>query len=156
MTYRDAADRPWTFTICYARIAFREKRQYLECWCEETEGNQDLPELQHNWTLRLDRISDAALVPVKGQWRSSLDTVDAEIHLLGGLAFAYQARPNDKFNEWMTDRPNVRRVVRSISNTFWFFREVLPYGEDCILVGSESLRSRFITKLRSLCEHYEL
>jgi len=156
LTYRDAADRPWTFTIHHARLAFWEKRQYLECWCEETEGNQDLPGLQHNWTLRLDRIPDAALAPVKGQWRSTLDTLDAEIHLFGGLAFAYQARTDDRSNEWLTDRPNVRRVVRSISNTFWFFREVLPYGEDCLLVGPESVQSRFITKLRSLCERYEL
>ncbi|XHX78532.1 MAG: WYL domain-containing protein [Stenomitos frigidus ULC029] len=156
LTYRDAADRPWTFTIRHARITFREKRQYLECWCEETEGNQDVPELQHNWTLRLDRIPDAARSPVEGQWRSSLDTLDAEIHLFGGLAFAYQARPDDRLNEWLTDRPNGRRVVRAISNTFWFFREILPYGDDCLLVGSESVRSRFITKLRSLCEQYEL
>jgi len=46
-------------------------------------------------------------------------------------------------------------VVRRIANTFWFFRELLPYGEDCVVVGSESLRDRFITKLRSLHARYE-
>lgn len=155
LTYRDAADRPWTYTIRHARITFREKRQYLECWCEETEGNQDLPELQHNWTLRLDRIADVALGSVPGQWRSGLDTLDAELHISGGLAFAYQSRPEDRVNEWMA-RHHTRRVVRCISNTFWFFRELLPYGEDCVIINPESLKNRFIAKLRALNQRYEL
>ena len=156
LTYRDAVDHPWVFTIHYARITFREKRQYLECWCEETEGNQDLPELQHNWTLRLDRIPEAALSSVRGKWRSGLDTINAEMQIMGGLAFAYQSRPEDILNEWITEPPNTRRVVRSLSNTFWFFREILPYGEDCKIIAPESLQNRLITKLRSLCEQYGL
>jgi predicted DNA-binding transcriptional regulator YafY len=156
LMYRDAADRPWTFTIRHARITFREKRQYLECWCDETEGNQDLPELQHNWSLRLDRIPDAALAPVSGGWRAALDTLAVEMHILGGLAFAYQSRPEDMLSEWMPDQPNIRRVLRRITNTFWFFREILPYGEDCLLVGPESLKMRLITKLRVLCKQYSL
>lgn len=155
LTYRDAADRPSTFTIRFAKIVFREKRQSLECWCEETEGSYDLP-LQHNRTLRLDRILDAAISPVQGQWRSGLDTLEAEMHLLGGLAFAYQSRPEDLLSEWMVEKPNARRVVRRISSTFWFFREILPYGEDCVIVSPESLRNQFIAKLRSLCQQYAL
>lgn len=156
LTYRDAADRPLTFTVRHAKIIFREKREYLDCWCDETEGNQDLPALQHNWSLRLDRIPDAALASVAGQWRAGLDTLEAELYLLGNLAFAYQSRPDDTVHEWMSERPNTRRVVRCISNTFWFFREILPYGEDCVIVSTEGLRDRFITKLRSLYERYEL
>jgi predicted DNA-binding transcriptional regulator YafY len=156
LTYRDAADRPWTFTIRNAKVVLREKRQYLECWCEETEGNQDLPELQHNRTLRLDRIPEAALGSVPGQWRSSLDGLKVEMYLLGGLAFAYQSRPEDETIEWLVDQPQVRRVVRRISSTFWFFREVLPYGKDCVVVSPESVRSRFKAELRSLCEQYEI
>lgn len=157
LTYRDAADRPWTFTIRHARITFREKRQYLECWCEEVVGNQDLSELHHNWTLRLDRIVDAALVTVEGQWRSILDEIEVEMHLLKGLAFAYELKTEDIADEWLTDsNPPVRRVVRKISNTFWFFREILRYGEDCVVVAPESVRERFKQKVRSLYEQYEL
>jgi hypothetical protein len=157
LTYQDAADRTWSFTIRHARITPYERRQYLECWCEETDGNQDLPELQHNWVLRLDRIPEAALSTIKGTWRSSLDALDVEIQLLKGLAFAYEAKAADRSNEWIRDRnPPVRRVVRRVSNTFWFFREVLRYGEDCIIVAPDVVRERFKRKLQILWEQYRL
>ena len=46
--YKDAADRPFLFTIHYAEMTFHEKRSYLDIWAAETEDNQDLPALQHN------------------------------------------------------------------------------------------------------------
>ncbi|MBV9388700.1 MAG: WYL domain-containing protein [Chroococcidiopsidaceae cyanobacterium CP_BM_ER_R8_30] len=157
LTYRDAADRPWTFTIRHARIALYERRQYLDCWCEETASNQDLPELHHNWSLRLDRIPDAALGTVRGQWHRSLDTVEVEIHLLRGLAFAYESKPGDIANTWLPgSNPPIRQVIRKVSNTFWFLREVLQYGEDCVIVSPENVRERFKQKLRSLNELYGL
>lgn len=157
LTYLDAADRPWSFTIRHARITPYERRQYLECWCEETEGNQDLPELQHNWTLRLDRIPDAALSSAQGRWRSSLDYFEVEMHLLKGLAFAYEAKTTDIRNEWLSELTSpIRRVVRRVSNTFWFFREVFRYGEDCIIISPEPVKERFKQKLHPLCEAYNL
>ncbi len=157
LTYRDAADHPLSFAIHHARITLYERRQYLECWCEETEGNRDIPELQHNWTLRLDRITDAALSPLSKPWHLNLDTLEVEMHLLKGLAFAYEPKSNDVSTEWMGDRnPPVRRVVRKISNTFWFFREVLRYGEDCIVVAPEAVQMKLKRKLQALCDHYGL
>ncbi|MBD1921683.1 WYL domain-containing protein [Microcoleus sp. FACHB-831] len=157
LVYRDAADRPWSFTIRHAQITFHEKREYLDCWCDETEGNQDLPELHHNWCLRLDRIPPgAAIVPVEGQWRSGLSQLEIEMHLFGGLAFAYKAKPADIKNDWLRDQPKVRQVVRQISNTFWFFREVLRYGKDCVVVSPESVRDRMRQEVRSLCSQYAL
>ncbi|MDX2239446.1 MAG: WYL domain-containing protein [Leptolyngbyaceae cyanobacterium bins.302] len=157
LTYRDAADRPWSFTIRHARITTYERRQYLECWCDETEGNQDLPELQHNWTLRLDRIPEAALNTVRGKWRPDLDYLEVEMHLLKGLAFAYEAKTTDTHNEWLSDRhPPVRHVIRHVSNTFWFFREVFRYGEDCIIVSPKPVQERFKQKLHALCKAYDL
>ncbi|MGI0488788.1 WYL domain-containing protein [Pantanalinema rosaneae CENA516] len=157
LTYRDAADRPWSFTIRHAKITPYERRQYLECWCEETEGNQDVAELQHNWILRLDRIPDAAISSVPDQWRSNLDLLEVEMHLFRGLAFAYEAKTADIHTEWMSDRnPPIRRVVRRISNTFWFFREVMRYGEDCILVSPEPVLARLKQKLQAQCKQYGL
>jgi hypothetical protein len=156
LTYQDAAERLWNFTVRHAKVTPHEKRQYLDCWCEETEGNQDLEDLHHNWCLRLDRIQDAAVTPVEGHWLPHLDQIEVEMHLLKGLAFAYRAKPEDCANDWLPDQPRVRRVVRKVSNTFWFLREIAPYWDDCVVVSPESVRKLFTEKLVSLCHQYGL
>ncbi len=156
LSYQDAAGRVLNFTVRHARITPQEKRQYLNCWCEETEGNSDIPELIHNWTLRLDRITDAAVTSIPGNWHSQLDTIEVEIHIFGGLAFGYQAKPEDHINEWLPDQPGVRRVVRTVSNTFWFSREVMQYGPDCVVILPENVRDRLKEKVRNLCKLYDI
>jgi hypothetical protein len=156
LSYQDAAERIWNFTIRHAVIVHHEDRQYLDCWCEETEGNQDLPELTHNWSLRLDRIPvETRVIPVKGQWQPSLSQILVEIHLLKGLAFAYRTKTGvDEVNEWHPDLPQVRQVVRRVTSAFWFFREVLRYGEECKIIGPEAVRDRFRQKVQALSALY--
>ncbi|MBD3886700.1 WYL domain-containing protein [Phormidium tenue FACHB-886] len=155
LAYQDAAERVWHFTIAYAEIAKHEDRQYLDCWSQETEGNQDLPALAHNWCLRFDRIPEAAVSPVKGRWQLELDSIPVEMHLLHGLAFAYRTKTGaDDVNEWHPHLPQVRRVVRRVTSTFWFFREVRRYGKDCIIVSPEEVRDRFKQELLVMVEHY--
>lgn len=156
LTYQDAAERLWNFTVRHAKVTPHEKRQYLDCWCEETEGNQDIEDLRHNWCLRLDRIQDAAVTPVEGHWLTHLDQIEVEIHLMRGLAFGYKAKPEDCANDWLPDQPRVRRVVRKVSNTFWFLREIAPYWEDCLIVSPETVRSRLTDKLMVMCQQYKL
>jgi predicted DNA-binding transcriptional regulator YafY len=156
LTYQDAAERLWNFTVRHAKVSPHEKRLYLDCWCEETEGNQDIDKLHHNWCLRLDRIQDAAVTPIEGQWLPQLDYIEVEMHLLRGLAFAYQAKPEDSENDWLPDKARVRRVVRKVSSTFWFFREIAPYWEDCEIVSPESVRDRVKQKLRLQCQQYDM
>ncbi len=153
LAYYDAADRPFSFSIHHAQINPIEKRQYLQCWCEETEGSYDIPELKHNRTLRLDRIPESAITPLKAKWRSNLDTIDVEFHLFKNLAFAYNARSNDIVSE-LVGTPPMRRIIRQVSSTFWFFRELLPYGEDCELIAPESLRQVFRKKVQALAATY--
>lgn len=105
-----------------------------------TKDNQDLPELRHNWSLRLDRIIDAAIVPIAGEWRSCLDTILVEFELMGGLAHAYQQRDSDITVEWISADPHIKRVQRRVNNTFWFIREILPYGKDCVVVSPDDVR----------------
>ncbi|MBE9182550.1 WYL domain-containing protein [Oculatella sp. LEGE 06141] len=155
LSYQDAAERVWNFTIHYAEIAIHEERQYLDCWCEETVDNRDLPELIHNWCLRLDRITDAAVSPVKGKWRDGLATIAVEMHLFSGLAFAYRSKTaKDEINEWLEEPPQVRRVVRRISNSFWFIREVLRYGKDCEIVSPDRVRDRMKREVLELYARY--
>ncbi len=158
LSYQDAAGRLWHFTVRHAIIAPHEDRQYLDCWCDETAGNQDLPELSHNWSLRLDRIpAETAISSVSGSWQASLASIEAELHFFNGLAFAYRTKSDaDRVNEWHPERPRVRRVIRSVSSSFWFLREIRRYGADCELVAPQSLRERFCQEQRHICERYGL
>jgi WYL domain len=157
LSYQDAAERIWQFTVRHAAIVTHEERQYLDCWCEETEGNQDLPELAHNWSLRLDRITDAAIAPVKGSWRPGLAMVPVEMYLFNSLAFAYRSKTNqDLENEWLPERSQVRRVVRRVTSTFWFTREVLRYGQDCEVISPDTLRDRIRHNLTTALQRYSL
>jgi hypothetical protein len=158
LSYQDAAERVWQFTIRFAAIVPHEDRQYLDCWCEETEGAQGLPELQHNRSLRIDRITDAAIHPVTGAWRSvGLATLSVELHLFRGLAFAYRSKTAiDEVNEWHESLPQVRRVVRRVPSTFWLIREVLRYGQDCEVVSPESVRELIKQELLGLGNRYGL
>lgn len=153
--YQDATGTPWQFTVRHAQIVPHETRDYLDCWCEETEGNLDIEELQHNWCLRLDRIPEATVKPVAGEWRSDFDRVTVEMHLFNGLAFAYKVKLEDRESEWLPDKPKVKRVLRSIYNTFWFIREVLRYGEDCAVIGPEKVRQKIKEKVAATYQHYQ-
>ncbi|WP_017652467.1 WYL domain-containing protein [Fortiea contorta] len=156
LSYQDARGVLFNFTVRHAQVAPHEKRQYLDCWCEETEGNFDIPELIHNWSLRLDRITDAAVTVISGEWRNQLDEIEVEMHLFAGLAFAYQAKPEDTTSEWLPDKPKVKRVIRRVSSTFWFSREVMQYAPDCVVILPENVRDRLKQKLLTLCQLYDI
>ncbi|MEG5041109.1 MULTISPECIES: WYL domain-containing protein [unclassified Microcoleus] len=156
LSYRDAADRLWSYTVLHARIVPIEKRQYLMCRCEESEGNQDVPGLEHNWTLLLDRIEDAAVISVDRTWLPDLDRISVEFHLFGRLAFNYRRKQGDVEVSDLEGDPPIRRVTRPIFNTFWFFREIAPYWEDCAIASPDSVRDRFQQKLIALCRQYNL
>ena len=156
LSYQDAAERVWSYTVLHAQVVSIEKRQYLLCRAEESEGNQDVQGLQHNWTLRLDRIQEAAVVSIDKAWLDDLERISVEFHLSSGLAFAYQRKTEDVFVSELEVESPVRRVVRNISGTFWFFREITRYGKDCIIVSPDEVRSRFRENLKSLCQAYDL
>ncbi|WOD37122.1 WYL domain-containing protein [Nodosilinea sp. E11] len=156
LMYQDAANRLWNFTVRHAKIERHEDRQYLDCWCDETEGNQDVDALRHNWSLRLDRIpSEAVISPAEGHWQPELSHIEVEFFLLGGLAFGYRSKTKaDLVNEWQPDVQQ-RRVVRRVSNTFWFLREVRRYGADCLISSPLPIREKFMQELRRWVEHYQ-
>ena len=154
LTYRDAAERSSTFTVLYGKIISIEKRQYLTCQCVESEGNSDVPGLEHNWFLRLDRIQNAVVVPMAEKWTKGLESISVEFHLTGGLAFSYERKEDDlEVTDLETDRPT-KRVVRKINSTFWFLREILPYGDDCVVVTPNAVVDRMRQKVRSLGARY--
>ena len=154
LAYYDASDRPFTFNIHHAQINPIERRLYLQCWCEETDGSQDLPDLAHNRTLRLDRLPEAAISPLKAKWRDDLDRIEIEFYLYKGLAFAYHSKPNDILSETLAQEIPTRRIIRQINSTFWFFREIFPYGEDCEIISPPEVRQQFRQKVQALSDRY--
>jgi predicted DNA-binding transcriptional regulator YafY len=153
--YQDAAGTDHNFSIYYAQISLIEDRNYLECWCAETEGNRDIPGLQHNWSFRPDRIVRAGVIPLEGKWRSQgLDTVEAEFLIYDGLAHAYESIPGDKA-EWVAADPPTRKVIRPITSSFWFLRKVLPFGSKCKVLGNKDLRGLLESEIEALRKNYE-
>ena len=153
LAYRDAADRLWSYTVLYGQNVLLQKRQYLLCCCEE-EGDE-IEGLRHNWTLQLDRITEAAVASVNQPWKD-LEKIPVEFELRGGLAFAYRSKPEDQFVGDLEGDPPVRKIVRNIFSTFWFFREVSRYWEDCIILSPEAVRSRLQKKLTQMNQNYDL
>jgi predicted DNA-binding transcriptional regulator YafY len=152
LLYRDAQGRDWMFTVRYAEIVFREKRLYLEIWSEETEGNRDLPELAHNRSLRLDRITDLNILPGEGTWRDDLDFVKVYLHFKGELANSYESKQDDLSKQ---REGNILIVVRQVSNTFWLIREILVYRSLCEIVAPDSVRDRMRQEAQAICQHYD-
>ncbi len=157
LNYRDSSDRSFAWTVRYAEFTTHEKRVYLDFWAEETEANQDIEPLQHNWSVRLDRVVSIEPVPAGGEWRDGLDTLDVEFHLLGGLSYAYAKetaglKPGDVESTRLD--ADTRRVVRRISNTFWFIREVACHLNDCRVLKPDSVRKLVLRKARQMIENH--
>lgn len=154
LIYQDAQDHQWTYTILGAKILPIERRQYLACRCVETEGNQDIPELCHNWTLRLDRILEAAVTPIEQPW-IDLQEVRVTLHLYQGLAFGYRNyKPDDIHVGEVEGDPPCRRVVRKVYSTFWLLRDILKYGDECEIIAPGNVRDRAISTLRAMNRRY--
>ncbi len=155
LRYLDAADYPHEFAIYYAKVAPHDKRLYLDCWCKDIARSDTVTALQHNRCLRLDRIPpEAAITTIEGKWRSQLDSIYVTFNLSGNLAHAYQEREEDVDNIWLDVNPPVRQIIRKITNTFWFYREIMPYAEDCEIIDPEDVRDKFKEKVRSLYLKY--
>jgi predicted DNA-binding transcriptional regulator YafY len=155
LVYRNSQNQQLEFTVRYAEIPFYEKRFYLQVWCEETADVEndipDLPELWHNRCLRFDRI--LSVLPISGEWRGQLDSIEVYLQFRGWMAKAYEPKNDDIENEVIG---NVRNVVRRVANPFWLVREVSRYWEDCVILSPDSLRDRLKQKLRSLCHLYDI
>lgn len=155
LQYLDAADHPYEFAIYYAKVTPHDKRLYLDCWCKDIARADTVSALQHNRCLRLDRIPhEAAITPIQGKWRSQLDHIHVTFNLSGNLAHAYQEREEDIDNTWLDKNPPTRQIIRKISSTFWFYREILPYAEDCEIIEPNDVREKFKEKVRSLYLKY--
>jgi hypothetical protein len=132
--YEDVAGKIWGYTVRYAKIVERmykmgHIRPYLDCWCDEgaDAGNQEIPELSHNWSLRLnaEKYASAKVEKIAADWRIlGRDSVDVRIELSGGLAWGYEGNPHDIADSGIGE---TREITRRTESTYWLLRELAPH-----------------------------
>jgi predicted DNA-binding transcriptional regulator YafY len=157
LTYQDASERLWNFTVIHGELRLIEKHQYLVCTCQENEGNQDIPQLSHNWTLRLDRIQEAVVTPVELYWQPQLNMIEVKFKVYKGLAFAYgkeELKKDDIYQGEIEGEPPYRLIIRNVWSSFWLFREILPYGQNCEIIAPEIVREKFKKEIDKIKELY--
>lgn len=150
--YKSARGTPYQFTVRFARVRFRERRSYLEIWCEETEKSADLPGLKHNRFLRLDRAQGLSVVASGGIWRDDLDHVEATFKLAPVLARDYEPDPDDLGTQVDGE---ALIVTRRTASAFWLLRELKAYGALCEVLAPPELRERMRQELCEAAGVYE-
>jgi len=151
LVYQNSQETTLEFTVRHAETIFYEKRFYLQIWCDETDDSTDLPELQHNRCLRLDRIQ--ALLPTEGEWRSCCDAIEVKLQITGRLVRAYEAKENDLEDQLVHN--NLRLITKKVINPFWFLREIQRYGSDCLVISPDAMRERHITAVKATLDGYD-
>lgn len=159
--YASARGTAREYLVRFAEVSFYERRFFLDVWCEGAgEGDRPAdpyPELAHNRTLRFDRIQ--AIVPAPElTWRDrGLDVIQVQLHFLNALAHAYEPRPQDMHDQWLTiaEHPPIRQVIRRVAHPFWVKREVLRYGKDCLAIAPLSFRQQVVQELQAMCDRYQ-
>ena len=156
LLYKNSQGQELIFNVYFAQIDPHEKRLYLNIWCKETEdvsiqNKQYFPELLHNRCLRFDRIQ--GIIPKSGTWRESLDYIEVHLQLTGWMIKAYKPRTEDIGDEISN---NIRNITRRVFNPFGLIREIKGYGEHCIIVKPDGLRSYFRQELIKMCQLYDI
>jgi hypothetical protein len=108
---------------------------------------------KHNRCLRFDRIQ--SILPATGHWRSEgLDYLKVYLHFDKGMVKAYEPRVGQDISDETTG--NVRQVVRQVNNPFWLVREVLRYGQDCIVISPDNVREAVKREIIATCRNYDI
>lgn len=149
VVYRNSQTTFLEFTARYAEVIFYEKGYQLQIWCDETNDSKDLTALKHNRCLRFERIQ--ALLPIEGKWRGSLDSIEVTFNLMGWLPKAYEPKPDDIEDQILGE---TRQITRRIINPFWFYREIIRYGEDCEIISPPEIRQQFRQRIQALSDRY--
>jgi hypothetical protein len=126
--------------------------QSIHYSCEETHNNVDIPELQHNWALRPDRISSVATIDVvEGEWYGNLDYIEVKMFMYGGLAHGYEGNDDDIESVRNGD---VRYVKRRVTSTYWFMCDIMPYGALVRVVSLTNMVVRVKGEIEKIMAFY--
>lgn len=149
LTYKHANGDRASYTVRYAEIVKHGSRLYVDAWVEEPDDRQPLA-LNRNRSFRVERIEEVSTFEA-GHWYQ-LDTLEVVFELRGELANSYEKKPGDRF--LLTSQPGTLQVVRSITSLFWFIREILPYGQDCVVLEPEVVREKVSAIVQEMSNNY--
>lgn len=140
------------YSVHYGKVVRHEKRLYLDCWTTEKQKQPDLPRLAHNHSFRLDRIQKIG-GDLEAPWRvAGLDAIEVTLEIRGQLA------QGSRFRKQAGDRldkvGDTLQVRRSINSFFWFQREILPYGRDCVVLAPTPVRDRVGATIQAMYQNY--
>ena len=98
-----------------------------------------------------------SIASIDKRWLPVPETISVTFHLKGGLAFAYEQKPDD-IEVSLEQDPPIRRVVRQIYSIFWFLRDIAPYYAECEIISPQVVREyhkKNINKLSQLYQYLE-
>jgi predicted DNA-binding transcriptional regulator YafY len=118
------------------------------------------PPIQNNVTLDANRQAskNTPTHSYIGQRKNLFDLCRVAVvhNIHGRLAFAYKNKNEDVDSKLLEASPAVRRVIRRVTSTYWFIREVLRDAPDLLIVSPENVRSLVKEKLKTLYQRYNL
>lgn len=145
--YKTSNDTIEVIYARYAEIIRHELRYHLEIWSTQIGTDDNLP---YNQCLQFDRIVN--IKAAIAEWRSSLDMLEVEFCLDGKLTDIYIPKPADILDERHGDKRVIRRLI---SNTSWFIREIILYGENCEIIYPQQIQDLLIDQLKSTLDRYQ-
>lgn len=150
LTYKHANGDRASYIVHYAAIVKHGSRLYVDAWVEDPPDDRQPLALNRNRSFRVERIEEVSTFE-GGHWYQ-LDTLEVTFELRGALANSYEKKPGDRFLP--AQQSGNLRVVRPITSLFWFVREILPYGQDCVVLEPEVVKEKVRTIVREMFNNY--
>jgi hypothetical protein len=153
--YIDSQSQVTQFTCLFAELFNFEGSDYLNVWASESHENPtnpellyNYPELQNNYSLRIDRLPNDANfieIEVEGLWKEEgLDKIEVQFELFGNMCYAYTRLEGDS-REWLSEKH--LKVTRKITNIYWFLQTMKRYSPLVKVISPKAIADEYLHDL---------
>jgi hypothetical protein len=153
--YQDIMNKLWSFDCYWADWwDSGDGVLRLRCWCQQTENNEDILPLRHNWNFVPARSPNLSVLPLDGQWREEgLEQVESELLFFGGMAKAYKSHPDDLYTQLIDFQgETVLSVHRQVWSSFWLFKFLSRYIDSVAIAQPTDLALLWRNKLVNIIQ----
>jgi predicted DNA-binding transcriptional regulator YafY len=156
LQYLGLKGTPSQYLARHVELTIRERRWYVDIYTED-KPSADIPELAHNRCLRLDKIVSAVPVLHAERWAPELSSIVAQLRLHGEDARYYERHDDDVHVGDLVETAAVpeRAVMRRVTFSWWFVRDILRHGSACRVEGPPALVEVVAGHLRRASERYD-